>query len=703
MVNKLIYKKIMVWTTSTLITAVALTGTTPVYATETDKQAAVIISQQQLSNLIAVRGVHNGDKVISIANANHYETEHFQILWGNSGNYNKVTKDFLERNAKDLEAFWDLYTGQLQMTPPLYSVNSQHTDVRPYKVNVVILGTGLPLYDDGWAFAGLDSQGYPYLMCSPDAMQDGMVIAHEFGHVTHFAQGMNSWHDNAYLSPWFEAVANWFREQYATGETYKQQSGTAGQSDFSALYLRATSLTAANGRAYYEAWPFLMYLEENPDQLQGYGTGFVAKMLKSGNPENRTESIYELIQRLNPQVLIQDTIGHFASHMATFDFQNKQLYRTKVKDMLQNGDLYWQQIYTMLNPIAGSSKTYTVPAERAPQAAGYNLIPMQVHFPSNAKSTVITASLQGLNKSSNSNWQAYIVVEDTNGHSRYSSMFSGGESKHMTVVKGEQAYISVAATPSLQDMQSSKMEIGSWDAAFSESVLPFEAKPRYPYQLTLDQAVPQTREVATDLAMMAGHRHKNGGGFVANEAHVDDSVYVAPDAMVLDQAVVTGNVRIEDHVIVRGSAQISDSAKLSGHALVQGNAQVSQQAILNGYAIVDNEASISGHAVVSDQAIVNGSAKILDNAQVSESALVSGFYTVSGQAVIKGLSIVQGGASDTEHGSATGSAITYGDFFDDMGYTITGGSFSGYESVEASVNIFKDHYVKGDGEGYSRP
>ena len=61
------------------------------------------------------------------------------------------------------------------------------------------------------------------------------------------------------------------------------------------------------------------------------------------------------------------------------------------------------------------------------------------------------------------------------------------------------------------------------------------------------------------------HQHKNGMGWVANTAKVDDTVYVGKYALVYGQAEVTGNVRIS------GLAQVSGHVKLSGDVLVAGH------------------------------------------------------------------------------------------------------------------------------------
>jgi UDP-3-O-[3-hydroxymyristoyl] glucosamine N-acyltransferase len=72
----------------------------------------------------------------------------------------------------------------------------------------------------------------------------------------------------------------------------------------------------------------------------------------------------------------------------------------------------------------------------------------------------------------------------------------------------------------------------------------------------------------TNLPDDEQHKHKNGGGWVANTARVDDTVYVGPHALVYGKAECSGRVNIVD------SAQVSGTAKLSGDVIVSGNAWV---------------------------------------------------------------------------------------------------------------------------------
>jgi acyl-[acyl carrier protein]--UDP-N-acetylglucosamine O-acyltransferase len=59
------------------------------------------------------------------------------------------------------------------------------------------------------------------------------------------------------------------------------------------------------------------------------------------------------------------------------------------------------------------------------------------------------------------------------------------------------------------------------------------------------------------------HKHKNGGGWVANTARIDETVYVGPHALVYGKSELSGRVRVEDF------AQVSGTAVLSGDVIVR--------------------------------------------------------------------------------------------------------------------------------------
>jgi len=115
-----------------------------------------------------------------------------------------------------------------------------------------------------------------------------------------------------------------------------------------------------------------------------------------------------------------------------------------------------------------------------------------------------------------------------------------------------------------------------------------------------------------------GHSHPNGGGFVADSAHVAATAYVGPNAMVLDGARVEEHACIHQHAVVygpktviRGFAKIGGKAWVFGDITVGGNARIMEsvtvttvsrsrigrgsdiptegQAVIDGYVVLKGE------------------------------------------------------------------------------------------------------------------
>ncbi len=600
-----------------------------------------------------IRPVKDGAYTVSAEKYNSYESEHFQILWGDKNNAG-ITEAWLEGNCKILEGCWDLYMGELGMTPPSLCTRKNGDQETHYKVNVIIMNTGIAGYGEGWAFGGIDSQGYAYLMCDQAAMAvpDTWVTPHEFGHVTQFAQGFNSWGAATNLGSWYEAMANWFREQYLYSEYYHASPAT----DLSILYMREISLTATNGRGYYEAWPLLQYLTENPDGLEGYGEHFVAKMLQNGSGY---DLIYDMIEDL-AEADLDETLGYFAAHMATLDFEHQSIYKKKIELDVSYQNFFWQQFYTVLEPVLGEENTYTVPSERAPQQAAYVVTPLEI------TGDEISVTLKGLAKINGAAWKACIVTV-SDKETKYSELFGDGETMTVSSKDVDEAHLTVAATPELKTYK-------NYDAFTQESTLAFKKKNRYPYEVVMTGAVPEEREISKGA--VKGAPHENGGGFVAKTAKVSASVYVGPNAMVLGNAKVMGDAVIDDYAVVTGSAQIKDNAVIDGYAVVAGSARVSG----------------SGH--VGDLAVVTGSATVSEHGQVIESAYVSGNYKVKGNATARGLALL------IANGTLTGQAIADGDLYDDSGATLKKGTVSGYLALTDAAYTRKLKAVDGLYLGY---
>ncbi|MBQ7132768.1 MAG: hypothetical protein IJO29_09355 [Oscillospiraceae bacterium] len=583
---------------------------------------------------------------------NYYESEHFQFIWGNSGDYAEVTTAFLEGNAQNLEACWDVYMNDLGMEPPSQSVNLGLRDGNYYKTNIYISGTGLSGMTDDWAYMSYDSKGFAYMFCCVDSMQynpPSWVLPHEFGHVVTAHQ--LGWNTNKYSYAWWEAMGNWFREQYLYSDYSTDTTGYG--TDFFETYLKNLALTFPCGRDYYAAWPFLQYLTENPDNLDGYGEEFVKTMLQEGQVD---EYPFDMVERLAAADL-KDTLGHFAKHMAGLDFENGDSYRLRLNELLTNGSWNWQQIYTMLEPVAGEENVYQVPTERAPQHAGMNIVPLDV------TSSTISVTLNGLADIEGADWRACIVQQLNDNSCVYSDLFSDGDTCTVSANSNlKAAYLTVVATPDNNTYTKCGLPYGP-DSEFAENNYPFTEKERYPYSATIVGADIEKREVATGTNWWESyHNHSNGGGLVSDSATVDSTVYVGPNAKVLGSATVTGNARIEDYAVVQDSAKVMDNA------------------VISGYAIIAESATISGNARVDDYAMVMGTASVSGNARVIESACVYGQYTMTDYACAKGMAFCMA------NGSVSGQGVVDGDYYDDGGKYVTKGTAFGWVSAQTYVD-----------------
>lgn len=473
------------------------------------------------------------------------------------------------------------------------------------------------------------------------------VLPHEFGHVVTAHQ--LGWNENKYVQAWWEAIANWYREQFLYSDYYSKQWGSVnGITDYFETYMKNLCFTPILGRDNYASWAFLQYITENPDDLPGYGNSFVKDLMQQGQ---RDEYPYAEIERISGAD-IKETLGNYAKRLATLDLAQKKDYQARQHELLVRGEWNWGEIDTILENTSGRDNFYTVPTERAPQQFGVNIVPLEV------SGSKISVTLEGLTSVEGADWRACIAVEQKDGTTRYSDLFKSGETMTMDFSSGndEAAYLTVTATPDSSAWQLIGVPWAYGTGEFDESNCPFLSKTRYPWAATIAGA--GIKQVQDSTVSSGGTRHSNGGGFVASTAKVNSSVYVGPNAKVLGHATVSGNAVIDGHAVVTGSAKVSDNVVVTGRAIVAENAVVK-----------DN-------AIIADYAGVMGQAVITDNARVIESGLVFNTYTVSENAAVKGV------AYCLSNGSASGQAMPDGDYYDDSGRAVKKGSIYGWASYD---------------------
>lgn len=678
---------------------VAILSFKPAFASgETSSDATT----SELNTNLTVRPFKLGNTTIDQNNAHHYETAHFNFYWGDSDNASKVTQSYLKEAGTLMEQIWQVYIGEMKMTPPVYAINKPYSQQKPYKINVLLIDTGFKDLQQGWAYADRDSQSYPYFVAQVAALTPnkdwwGSAVPHVFGHDFQFAQGNNSWNDGIYLTAWYEPVANWFREEYAYSDVYRNSGNHLGTS-LSEMYLRATMLTPVNGRAFYEAWPLLLFLQHNPDHLD-MSTNLMKALLTNGDKSNPNQTFYQILRANTPKVDQKTLFGDYASRVASLEwagsatksYSPKKLYQTAFKKLLKNRNLYWQQFYTQMNKVSKTSNLYRVPNERAPQGNAFNVIQLHPEFKKGKSSTSVGVKLTGLSKKAGADWRARLIVQPKDGSAaKYSSLFKSGQTKSIKAKTSDKVYLSVAATPSTQDIDDNTFGLPIDSEKFTEMNHPYSTKARYPYQIRLSHAAPATRPNISTKGIK-GH-HTKQGGFVANTASVSKTVKVSKGSAVLGNAKVSGHVKLTGHATVRDNATVKGNVRLSGHALVEGKSKVSDNVKVKDYGIVDGQAIVSGNAQITKMAIVKDGAHVSDHAVVTDSALVSGNYSVLDHARMEGMAIGGGGTGKSESGLA-GTAEATGDFFDDSGYLVQAGTLSGYEVISTSLDQYKNGYI----------
>lgn len=581
--------------------------------------------------------------------ANYVESEHFVIFYGNNDTTGQVNDAFLQRNLSDYEKLWHFYTEELGMTE--LNVNMYGRSDQLYKTCVYLTYTGLDQYPDGWAFMSAED-GYGIEIISPNAMLDDLTIAHEFGHVVTMHQ--KAWVDQDITGAWWESLANWFREMYLASDYYE---GTV-QTCWFEPYIRNMSLTLPHGRNYYEVWPLLVYMCDNPDNLGTLGMDSVKRMISEALPN---EYPLDTITRLFG-VDAQTVIGNYAKRMATFDFGAKTAYQQEFQNKLRESPWYWNLFYTVLKETAAG--TLRVPQEEAPMQTGINIVPL------NVTGDTISVNFKGLSDDSNAGWRACIVTVDASGNESYSELFGDGDTVTVSANGAVSAYLTVTAMPDTLNA------VNAFHKENQSSYKDGDERRRYPYEITLSGASVQQ---SGGYTQGAGHAHSNGGGFVSNTATVADSVYVAPNAMVLGNANLSGSVRVEDYAIVASSVTATDNVVISGHAVVDGGGMIYD----NGWKF--GTVTLSGNAVIADGAVVTNSCMVSGDAKVLQKAYLAEAVTVTDNAVVKGMAYCYG------KGNYSGQVILDGDYSNEE--TLSSGTAFGW--LDTAGKAYTDGLIAG--------
>lgn len=524
---------------------------------------------------------------------NYETTPHFIFFYGNdrsgSGKVLFEEHSFMERNKKYFETLWNFYENELGAPMP-YAESD-----RKCKIPVYITGTGLPKHKEGWAFGAKD------IVLHPHAMGEGSsVIPHEFSHNIQFHLG--GFRNSPYVGWFWECHANWSAHQWHPAYPPALE-----------VYADRAHYELSSTRMNYGSWVFLQYLTEHPL----FGHSFCYQVWKENRKNERGDSIedpFQTIMRVAAEKGIfegdglrdfGDIIGETAAHMVAWDFTHQYFYqRTMLRH--QKNNVAAGRFRTLLQPVPDRPGWFKPSISAAPRQFGINIIDL-IRDP---KADEVEIRFEGIvDETEGSNWRVTLVAIDEKGEPRYSPMLRGTKGTIRMKLKPTERKLAlaIAATPTIYK----PMEFRPG----------YNVKPRYPYEVSFKNCRPARKPPLPDffeIPRVEGHRHPNGGGFVAKTAKVALTVYVGPNAKVLGNAVVEGNARIDDFAVVCDQAFVSGNAVISGFAVVRGKAKVLENARVQDCAMVGGEATLKG------------------NARVIEYAHILGDGTISGDVLIKG-------------------------------------------------------------------
>jgi autotransporter-associated beta strand protein len=527
------------------------------------------------------------------------ESKHFRVI---SNTYMTTQLGWTDAKAKgtlrNLEEAWQVYVKILGYREPAYNVGT--TSGTAYKLNVT------NYYDGYWA--GIDDFGgtsLAQLNITPGGLQvdpPTWVIPHELMHCFQFHNTSGKVNGE-----WFETHANYGRERWLN----HYQNVYPNRSNVEALGVRDGHFMMSSGRNYYLTWPFMYYVDTNPDALPDLSEGMIKRVWQETQAE---EFPMMALDRLTPTTSLKDIAGYYARRCATWDFSNQAAMTAELNNQDPNRNA--RHLFTDLLQRADDPAWWRVPLNKAPAQGAYamhELIPA-----GSGAGRVVTVNLRGLADSARgADWRASLVAVSDTGVERYTPLWSTGSSSITLAANENKLYLSVAGTPDV-------FYYGGHD----ESSYRFRSHPsrsRFHYEVQVTGATPRERNNGATTGLT---QHSNGGGY--RSVSVPTSVYIGPNARVTGGS-VSGNARIEDYAVVSGGT-VNSSAVISGHAWVSGGT-VTDNARVRDWGIVDN-GTISGNARVLEHATV--SANMQDTAVAKGSALHQSGGVLSGNAIVDG-------------------------------------------------------------------
>ncbi|HKU38836.1 MAG TPA: DUF6055 domain-containing protein [Polyangiales bacterium] len=347
------------------------------------------------------------------------DSAHFRIVG--------VTGAAADGAIKALEGAYDCFVETLCWRSSGLSYNTDGDQGPYYKMNIYSVGSlGSAA---GQMFSDARS-GLSYLKVVTSYLADPKVSVHEYGHaLTYHEKG---WVDQTRTGAWWETVANFVADTFMTSplcEEPRKKSGAPGGNTIIDLnkVLGDSQQVIVDGSQgsgnYYQAWPFLTYLTNNPDNYPGLGRTALRDMFR--NHKRNNETPLHVLERVAMPTKVQTIVGRYWARMAYLDIGHKQAQ-----------DLFFKN-RSRINfaNLDAMGQTYRVKANRQPKYLGANIIPL-------TGSGAITVKVTSADP-----FTATLAIRAMSGAVRYVDLANG--SGEATLAAGEEASLVVVNTPAM--------------------------------------------------------------------------------------------------------------------------------------------------------------------------------------------------------------------------------------------------------------
>jgi len=362
---------------------------------------------------------------INTSNAVFKDSNRFRLYYGAGsklgpkGNLGTHSDADVNKILEHMEKVYDFYVTNRGFKSPAQSVHASKPGF--FKINVYSV-TDI----DAGGFMGYNgTAGLSYLVMRSNLLNVDHISTHEFGHGITLAEAI--WIDKARTGAWWETVAQWF------ADTYIYPLNGSSEFNVNSAHI-GSNLTIVHKDNLYEAWPFLTYLTNNPDNYANLGRDAIRTLIRAHQDQ---ETPLHSLARLTQPVSVQTVLGRYRARMAYGDIGHP-LIQQQVLNAQKNASFRTQAYH---NLEAVDSSTYRVVAARKPQYAGSNIIPLTA-----TGTGQITIQVTNLgNGLSDSNFTAVVAIKASNNSVRYVDLANGAGS--FSLASGEESSLVVTNTP----------------------------------------------------------------------------------------------------------------------------------------------------------------------------------------------------------------------------------------------------------------